>query len=177
MQLDTMEVSSPVGPVTFAAQGGRLFAMGFSDRWSRVVRALQTDMPDVELRRVPCQGAIAQALERYFFGDIHALASIDVVTCGTGFQQEVWSALRTIPAGRTESYGAIARRLGRTHAAREVGAACGANRIWLAIPCHRVISADGRLSGYAGGVDRKRWLLAHEHRDAGALWAGAGVRP
>ena len=74
----------------------------------------------------------------------------------------MWSALRAVPAGETVSYAALARGIGRPDAARAVGAACGANPIWLVVPCHRAIGSDGRLVGYAGGLERKGWLLHHE---------------
>jgi len=79
----------------------------------------------------------------------------------------VWQALREIPAGTTTSYGAIARKLGKPDAMRAVGLANGANPIAIVVPCHRVIGSDGSLTGYGGGLERKRWLLAHEARYAG----------
>jgi methylated-DNA-[protein]-cysteine S-methyltransferase len=81
---------------------------------------------------------------------------------GTPFQRSVWSALRRIPAGTTTSYGALAEHIERPTAVRAVGHANGANPISVVVPCHRVIGADGSLTGYGGGLDRKRWLLAHE---------------
>jgi len=98
----------------------------------------------------------------YFEGDLHALDQVAVEPEGTTFQRRVWQALREIPPGETRSYREIARQLG-THP-RAVGSANGANPVCIAIPCHRVIGADGKLSGYAWGEDRKRWLLAHERR-------------
>ena len=81
---------------------------------------------------------------------------------GTEFQQAVWAVLRTIPAGRTETYGEVARRIGRPAAVRAVGAAIGRNPVSIVVPCHRVVGAAGSLTGYAGGTDRKAWLLRHE---------------
>ena len=81
---------------------------------------------------------------------------------GTAFQQEVWDALRAIPAGETRSYGEVAAALGRPGASRAVGAATGRNPISIIVPCHRLVGASGAMTGYAGGVDRKRWLLDHE---------------
>ena len=83
-------------------------------------------------------------------------------TSGTGFPRAVWASLRRIPAGSTISYGALAAELGRTKAVRAVGLANGANPISIVVPCHRVTGADGASTGYGGGLDRKRWLLAHE---------------
>ncbi|MDX6199179.1 MAG: methylated-DNA-[protein]-cysteine S-methyltransferase [Actinomycetota bacterium] len=86
---------------------------------------------------------------------------------GTAFQHEVWTALREIPYGTTTTYGALARQLGRpVGAARAVGACNGRNPIGIVVPCHRVIGSTGNIIGYAGGLDRKRWLLAHEARVA-----------
>jgi methylated-DNA-[protein]-cysteine S-methyltransferase len=106
-------------------------------------------------------------LERYFAGDLSAFDGLVLDPGGTDFQRLVWGALREIPAGSTTSYADLARRIGSPSAVRAVGAANGANPIWLIIPCHRAIGANGDLTGYAGGLDRKRWLLHHE----GALLA------
>jgi methylated-DNA-[protein]-cysteine S-methyltransferase len=102
------------------------------------------------------------ALAAYFAGEIGALDRIEVRTGGSAFQQKVWRALRTLPAGRTTSYGRLAARIGAPKAVRAVGAANGANPVSVVVPCHRLIGANGRLTGYGGGLDRKRWLLAHE---------------
>ena len=100
------------------------------------------------------------------YGERHAYllppTDLPVVTAGTPFQRAVWAALRQIPVGTTLSYGALAERIGRKAAVRAVGAANGANPVAVVVPCHRVIGADGSLSGYGGGLERKRWLLAHE---------------
>ena len=101
-------------------------------------------------------------LRRYFDGELDALDDIAVDPAGTPFQLRVWTALRDVRAGTTTSYSALARHIGTPNAVRAVGAANGANPIPIIIPCHRVIGADGRLVGYGGGLDRKRWLLAHE---------------
>jgi methylated-DNA-[protein]-cysteine S-methyltransferase len=103
-----------------------------------------------------------QALRAYFAGDLAAIDAVRVHASGTPFQREVWELLRTIPCGTTTTYGALARRLSRPEASRAVGLANGSNPIAIVVPCHRVIGADGSLTGYGGGLDRKRWLLAHE---------------
>ena len=105
---------------------------------------------------------VLEGLDRYFAGDLTAIDALAVNPSGTPFQLRVWSALRDVRAGLTISYSAIAKRLGTPRAVRAVGAANGANPIPIVIPCHRVIGADGRLVGYGGGLERKRWLLAHE---------------
>ena len=108
------------------------------------------------------------ALEAYFNGDIAAIAGLRTATGGTDFQRTVWAALRGIPAGQTISYGTLASRIGRPKSARAVGLTNGSNPISIVIPCHRVIGANASLTGYGGGIARKRWLLDHESRAAGA---------
>jgi methylated-DNA-[protein]-cysteine S-methyltransferase len=103
-----------------------------------------------------------RSLEDYFAGDLSAIDGIPVETGGTEFQREVWAALRRIPVGQTLSYGVLAVRLDRPKAVRAVGLANGANPIGIVVPCHRVIGADASLTGYGGGIERKRWLLEHE---------------
>jgi methylated-DNA-[protein]-cysteine S-methyltransferase len=106
--------------------------------------------------------AVRAAIEAYFSGDAKALDGLTVKTGGTDFQRSVWAALRTIPAGETWTYGRLAAAVGSPRAARAVGLANGANPVAIIVPCHRVIGANGALTGYAGGVERKRWVLAHE---------------
>jgi methylated-DNA-[protein]-cysteine S-methyltransferase len=105
---------------------------------------------------------IRDALAGYFAGDLDRLASIPCRFGGTAFQQSVWTALPTVPAGTTMSYGALATKLGLPKAVRAVGHANGSNPISVVIPCHRLIGANGSLTGYGGGLERKRWLLKHE---------------
>jgi methylated-DNA-[protein]-cysteine S-methyltransferase len=105
---------------------------------------------------------VRTALGAWFDGELGALDRLAVRTGGTAFQQTVWAALRTIPAGETWTYGRLAAAVGSPKAARAVGLANGANPVAIIVPCHRVIGANGALTGYAGGVERKRWLLAHE---------------
>jgi O-6-methylguanine DNA methyltransferase len=100
-------------------------------------------------------------LEAYFAG-AREIFDLPLLPMGTPFQQAVWRLLLTIPHGVTTSYGALAARLGQPGAARAVGLANGSNPISIIIPCHRVIGANGALTGYGGGIERKRWLLAHE---------------
>jgi methylated-DNA-[protein]-cysteine S-methyltransferase len=109
-----------------------------------------------------------QSLQAYFEGDLEAVAELRTVTNGTDFQRAVWDALRRIPAGRTLSYGALAIRIGRPTATRAVGLANGVNPIPIVVPCHRVIGADGSLTGFGGGLERKRWLLTHEAAHCGS---------
>jgi methylated-DNA-[protein]-cysteine S-methyltransferase len=105
--------------------------------------------------------AAAEQLEAYFAGELTAW-QLSLAPVGTDFQQRVWAALRDIPYGRTMTYGEIATGLGQPTAARAVGLANGRNPIAVIQPCHRVIGANGTLTGFGGGLDRKRWLLDHE---------------
>jgi methylated-DNA-[protein]-cysteine S-methyltransferase len=105
---------------------------------------------------------VAGALSAYFAGDLRALDSLEVAEGGTAFQRQVWAALRRIPAGAAWSYADLAREVGRPAAVRAVGQANGANPVGLVQPCHRVVASGGGLGGYAGGLERKSWLLAHE---------------
>lgn len=104
----------------------------------------------------------AAPIQAYFAGDLNALAGIEWAVAGTAFQRDCWHRLSTIAAGHTSTYQQLAAQLGKPQAARAVGAANAANPISLVIPCHRLIGRDGDLTGYAGGLARKRWLLAHE---------------
>jgi methylated-DNA-[protein]-cysteine S-methyltransferase len=106
-------------------------------------------------------GPAAEQVRAYFAGELRDF-DLRLAPEGTDFQRRVWEALRAIPFGETISYGELARRLGRPTASRAVGAANGRNPIAIVVPCHRVIGADGTLTGYGGGLDRKRWLLRHE---------------
>lgn len=105
--------------------------------------------------------------EAWFAGELHVF-DLPLHPRGTPFQLAVWEGLRTIPYAETRSYGDLARQIGRPRAVRAVGAANGANPLSIVVPCHRVIGSNGSLTGYGGGLDAKRWLLAHERRHAPA---------
>lgn len=161
LALDRFE--TPIGTallVTDAAD--RLCALDWSDYEDRLTTLLRRQHGAVTLQPGAAPAALRRALADYFEGHHRALDAIACRTGGTAFQRRVWSALRHIPAGTTMSYGALAARLGIANAVRAVGHANGANPISIVVPCHRLIGADGRLTGYGGGLARKRWLLAHE---------------
>lgn len=161
LALDRFE--TPIGTallVTDAAD--RLCALDWSDYEDRLTTLLRRQHGAVTLQPGAAPAALRRALADYFEGHHRALDAIACRTGGTAFQRRVWSALRHIPAGTTMSYGALAARLGIASAVRAVGHANGANPISIVVPCHRLIGADGRLTGYGGGLARKRWLLAHE---------------
>ncbi len=162
MIVETDGLASPIGTVVLAVHDGRLCALGFREHWARLERALRRRFADVEFRRRGDHEGIIGRLRSYFRGDLAALDSIPLDLGGTAFQQTVWKRLRAIPAGQTISYRDLAAAIGAPAAVRAVGAANGANPVSIVVPCHRVIGADGALTGYGGGIARKRWLLAHE---------------
>jgi methylated-DNA-[protein]-cysteine S-methyltransferase len=163
-------LDTPIGEALLVSDDrGRLRALDWQDHEARLRRFLRLHYgraASVEGGRAP--RTIAHALEAYFAGEFARLNAIECGTAGTPFQRAVWAALREIPAGRTMSYGALAACLGRADAVRAVGHANGANPISIVVPCHRVIGADGGLTGYGGGLARKRWLLDHEGAPLGA---------
>jgi len=165
MILDTRTFETPVGPLVLIADGDTLVGLEFADALDRrdtLGRSLERHLGAFTTREHADPAGAASRLARYFAGELGALDEQQAAPQGTPFQREVWAMLRTIPAGATWSYREMATRLGRPAALRAVGAANGANPIALFVPCHRVIAADGSLWGYGGGLERKRWLLAHE---------------
>jgi len=145
---------------------GALRALEFAENESRMRQLMARYYGEFTLKEAAAPASLRQALRAYFSGDIDALADIPTATAGTAFQREVWAALRAIQAGTTISYGQLAAKLGRAGASRAVGAANGANPIPIVVPCHRVIGADGSLTGFGSGLGRKQWLLDHERRFA-----------
>jgi methylated-DNA-[protein]-cysteine S-methyltransferase len=129
-------------------------------------RALARQYGPCRLISAAAPPEIRQPLEAYFAGDVSAIDRIPVDAAGTPFQRQVWAALRQIPAGSTTTYGELAARIGRPSACRAVGLANGSNPVAIVVPCHRVIGANGSLTGYGGGLARKRWLLDHERGGA-----------
>jgi methylated-DNA-[protein]-cysteine S-methyltransferase len=164
MNFDLDVVDTPIGPLALASDGRALVALEFG-----TLAALRTRLRDrfgdaARLSDFPDPQGFTSRVRAYFDGDLTALCGVPVDGGGTPFERRVWEALREIPAGATASYAAIAARLGAPRSCRAVGRANGRNPIAIAVPCHRVIGADGSLTGYAGGLERKRWLLEHEER-------------
>jgi methylated-DNA-[protein]-cysteine S-methyltransferase len=154
---------SPIGEILIVTdETGLLRAVDFHDFEPRLRRLLGLHYGDLPLETGPAPAETKAAFARYFAGDISALSALAWDTGGTPFQRAVWRALAKIPPGQTVTYSELARRVERPAAIRAVGAANGANPLSLVAPCHRVIGMSGALTGYAGGVERKRWLLAHE---------------
>ena len=156
-------VATPVGEVLLVTDGeGAVRALDFADYETRMLRLLGRHSPGFTLAQGRAAEPVRRAVEAYFSGDIRALDGVAVKTGGTEFQKSVWAALRAIPAGETRSYGQLAAAVGSPKAVRAAGLANGQNPVAVIVPCHRVIGANGTLTGYAGGLERKRWLLAHE---------------
>jgi O-6-methylguanine DNA methyltransferase len=146
-------VDSPVGPLTLVAEDDALAGLYMADQRHRPV--LEHPRDDSLLP------SVKEQLNAYWAGDLTEF-DLPLAMAGTPFQQQVWVALATIPYGETWSYGQLADAIGRPSASRAVGLANGKNPICIVIPCHRVVGSTGSLTGYAGGIERKTWLLAHE---------------
>lgn len=160
--LATARFASPVGELAAYTHEGKLCALSFVSGRYDPLAVLRARLGPVQTREgdpLDVKGRFRD----YFRGQLDALDGIPVDMGGTPFQRRVWEALRTIPVGTTVSYLEMARRVGAPDAVRAVGAANGANPVAIVLPCHRVIGSNGRLVGYGGGLDRKRWLLAHEN--------------
>jgi len=167
-------VSSPLGTILLVCDDeDRLRALNFEEFEERTRNVLRRHYGEdgYTLTAGRAASGVRDALDAFFAGELDAIGSIPVRTGGTEFQLRVWAALRRIPAGATTSYGELAHSIGSPGASRAVGLANGANPVGVVVPCHRVIGANGTLTGYGGGLERKRWLLAHERK-----WADVGRR-
>ncbi|OSN02586.1 MULTISPECIES: methylated-DNA--[protein]-cysteine S-methyltransferase [Lonsdalea] len=159
------KISTPIGELMVVAdKDHHLRALEWSEFEGKLHQTLKRRYRDSPVRLTPSAnpGGLSETLQRYFAGELTAIDTLPVAAAGTDFQQQVWKALRDIPCGSVMSYGQLAARLGRPTASRAVGMANGANPICIVVPCHRVIGAGGALTGYAGGIQRKQWLLIHE---------------
>ena len=157
---------TPLGPMLAVASRSGLCGLEF-DRperatrlWKRLAQWRGADT--AEAGWDPVFDLTRAWLDQYFESASLAAASVPLDLLGTEFERAVWREIQAIPPGSTTSYGAIAFSLGRTDAARAVGAAVGANPVALLVPCHRVVGTAGDLTGYGGGLERKEWLLRHE---------------
>lgn len=154
---------TPIGTALLVTdEDGVLRGLDWLDHEDRMLYLLGLQYRGVPIESGHAPAAMRRAIDAYFDGDLTSLDSIKRATAGTPFQRKVWTTLPTIPPGKTLSYGALASRIGSPKAVRAVGLANGSNPISVVVPCHRVIGSDGSLTGYGGGLDRKRWLLAHE---------------
>jgi methylated-DNA-[protein]-cysteine S-methyltransferase len=167
MHLRLEQWASPLSTLLLVSDNdGALRALDFAGHESRMHRLLKEHYGTYELRDGAAPQSVTRALAAYFAGDLVALNDVRVATNGTPFQRAVWKGLREIPAGVTKSYGELAADIGRAGACRAVGAANGSNPVAIVVPCHRVIGANGALTGFASGLPRKQWLLDHEKQFA-----------
>jgi O-6-methylguanine DNA methyltransferase len=168
MTLYRAVVQTPVGPMRLLASDTALCACEFAiaGRMARLDARLERwfEKPEIKDGDNPITQGARAWLEQYFSGETADTSMLTLDMRGAPFERRVWASLRQIPPGTTTSYGAIARHVDAPGAARAVGMANGANPIAIIVPCHRVIGASGKLTGYGGGLDRKTWLLNHEKR-------------
>ena len=174
MIFETYQVPTPIGDLTLVLEGETLIFLDFADNLERMNRLLTRRFGPFSLELTPNETEFSSRISKYFEGDFSALEGLSISTGGTEFQRQVWRTLLEIPAGQTWSYGQLAEHLGNPRAVRAVGQTNGLNPICLILPCHRVIGANGTLTGYAGGLKRKKWLLEHERKGVGALFEFAG---
>ena len=150
MQTYRVYYKSPLGPIEIVGGQDNILALHFVE-----------EMRNEDGEMTFCVKECMKQLDEYFMGERHKFF-LNLQPVGTEFQKSVWRQLETIPYGKTRSYGAIAESLGKPNASRAVGSANGKNPIAIIIPCHRVIGSDGSLTGYGGGIWRKRWLIGFE---------------
>ena len=165
LQLLIDRIDTPIGQMMILADhNGNLRAADWADYEERMHRLLQLHYGKNGFRLEPTRNpnGLSDRIRSYFGGELQAIDVVPVQTTGTPFQQEVWQALRSIRYGTTISYAKLAAQIGRPAAVRAVGLANGSNPIGVVVPCHRVIGSNGSLTGYGGGIERKRWLLRHE---------------
>lgn len=165
LRLVSSHIKTPTGDMFALTDAqARLRAFEWCDlegRMKRLFTSQYKSQPyEVVAGSMPMQ--ITQALDAYFSGDLHALDKLETAAEGTPFQRQVWAALRDISVGQTRSYSDIAIAIGNPKSVRAIGAANGSNAIGIVVPCHRVIGANGSMTGYGGGLPRKEWLLRHE---------------
>lgn len=162
-------LATPIGPLLIVTDDAQhLRGIEWEDHRPRLDKLLRRYHGVFELRDMTQPAPARRALQAYFDGELDAVTGLETAKAGTEFQRLVWAGLRRIPAGQTLSYGGLAAKLGRPNASRAVGLANGANPIPVVVPCHRVIGANNALTGFGSGLQRKRWLLDHEGRYAGA---------
>ena len=161
--------NSPIGEILMLADDGQLCYLDFVGNDARLEKMLTARYAEFSLTSEAGLLGLRTRLEGYFAGRWDAFDGLELRTGGTDFQRKVWRCLRQIPPGRTLSYRQLAGDIHRPRAIRAAAGANARNPIAIVIPCHRVIAADGSLGGYAGGVHRKSWLLAHEQARPGAM--------
>jgi len=155
-------IMSPIGNVLIVTNDRSMCALDYEGCEHRMHRLLAERYSDYQLVEADDPLGYSTRVCKYFEGDLDAIRTITVETGGSEFQRDVWAMLREIPGGTTVTYGQIATKLGMPEASRAVGLANSLNPIAIVVPCHRVIGANDKLTGYAGGLERKTWLLQHE---------------
>jgi methylated-DNA-[protein]-cysteine S-methyltransferase len=162
-------IETPIGEMLLVTDvAGKVRALDWFDYEERMQILLERHYGKGGFTLEPARNTqpLREIIRRYFAGDVTAIDELPVETTGTAFQRSVWNELRNIPVGTSISYGTLAKRIERPKAVRAVGLANGSNPIGLIVPCHRVIGANGSLTGYGGGLERKKWLLDHERAHA-----------
>ena len=158
-------IDTPIGEMVIVADhDGNMRALDWTEYETRMRHFLRLHYGANGFTLEPTRdlNALKSAIRSYFAGELRSIDLLPVQTAGTAFQCKVWKALRKIDCGTTISYAALAQRIGHPNAVRAVGVANGSNPIGVVVPCHRVIGSNGSLTGYGGGIERKRWLLQHE---------------
>jgi methylated-DNA-[protein]-cysteine S-methyltransferase len=156
------EIASPLGNIVLIARESRLVMLEFANVPAGRGLSVEGRNGAQYFERACDPYGLSSRVRAYFSGDLGALADVEIEPAGTPFQLAVWAALRRVPPGSVITYAELARAAGHPQAIRAAGAANGRNAVAIAVPCHRVIGSDGSLTGYAGGLRRKRWLLRHE---------------
>ncbi|MEM9149257.1 MAG: methylated-DNA--[protein]-cysteine S-methyltransferase [Cyanobacteria bacterium P01_F01_bin.3] len=164
---ETDSVPTPVGDVIVVVKSGVLIALDFEEYRDRMMKLLDKRFGSIELVSVENPAGVCDRVKQYFTGKLRALESMPMATGGTDFQRQVWQGLRGIAPGTVMTYGELAQAMDNPKAVRAVGLANSLNPIAIALPCHRVVGAGGKLTGYAGGLERKQWLLSHEGVEIG----------
>jgi methylated-DNA-[protein]-cysteine S-methyltransferase len=162
MKLLIDRIPSPLGTIILISDGASLCSLDFADYETRMMALLHKRYRSLELVESIDPQGFSSSIRAYLNGDFGSVQDLPVNAGGTDFQQQVWQSLRLIPVGTTISYGELATNIVKPTAARAVGMANSLNPVAIVIPCHRVIGTKAKLTGYAGGLDRKRWLLEHE---------------
>jgi methylated-DNA-[protein]-cysteine S-methyltransferase len=162
MHILSDRILTPIGDMMLFASDSVMLLLEFADAEGRVEREVGLRFGGVATIARPNPFGFSRLIQNYFAGELQAIAAIPTDGGGTEFQRRVWAELKRIPCGITISYGELATRLGDKNAMRAVGLANGRNPISIVVPCHRVIGANGSMTGYGGGMARKEWLLRHE---------------
>lgn len=158
--LTRFNIGTPIGDLQILTDEGAIVLCEFADRDERITQFLAKHYSGAEIVNIAAPILVKTIFDSYFGGESNKLNALPIAPAGTKHQLKVWAYLKTIPSGTTQSYGEMAKNL--DSGPRAVGSANGRNAIAVIIPCHRVIGANGTLTGYAGGLERKEWLLRHE---------------